>query len=122
MEANGPWRETLKRLLETPPAMGVEIVQAPIEHIIRETDVYVKSQIAVVCDPDALEQTARKNAELMATLRETNDKLERGELVEVVRCKDCKWYSVGSMMCYRPYCNGWMGINDFCSRGERRER
>ena len=46
-----------------------------------------------------------------------------GELVSVIRCKDCRhWYGDG-------YCNKWdngpghpeVWENDFCSMGERRE-
>lgn len=44
------------------------------------------------------------------------------DVVEVVRCKDCKWYVVHGLECHRPHCNGYMGMNDFCSYGERREK
>lgn len=53
-------------------------------------------------------------------------KIESGQLVEVVRCKDCIWYG------HEPCCpfarSGLIDIegklpyeDDFCSRGERRE-
>ena len=52
-------------------------------------------------------------------------KVESGELVEVVRCKDCKYWERGKD--YEPYCNHWGNMmsdtnaEDFCSYGERRE-
>ena len=81
------WRETLKRLTQTPPAMGIEVVQLPIESFVEEMvgryELYMRRQIAVHCDPDVLEQTTRKNAELMEMLAEVKKKLASGDLVEV---------------------------------------
>ena len=68
-ESKGNWRETLKRLIETPPVMGIEVIQIPIEDRIKELvgsyTAYLRQQIQVHCDPDVLEQTAQKNKELM---------------------------------------------------------
>ena len=51
---------------------------------------------------------------------------DRNNLVEVVRCKDCKWAEYGKD--YEPYCNHWKsGLyanikdDDFCSYGERKD-
>ena len=51
--------------------------------------------------------------------------LPDADVVEVVRCKDCKWAEYGKD--YEPYCNHWKsGLyanikdDDFCSYGERR--
>lgn len=50
---------------------------------------------------------------------------EKDETVEVVRCKDCKWWKLseyntcGIHICQRF--SGVRGEHDFCSRGERRE-
>ena len=46
------------------------------------------------------------------------------DAVEVVRCKDCKYWEKGKD--YEPYCNNWANMmtdtqaEDFCSYGERR--
>ena len=46
------------------------------------------------------------------------------DVVEVVRCKDCKWYEKGKS--YTPYCNNVKNLFeemepfDYCSYGERR--
>lgn len=46
------------------------------------------------------------------------------DAVEVVRCKDCKYWECGKD--YEPYCNHWGNMmsdtnaEDFCSYGERR--
>ena len=48
------------------------------------------------------------------------------DAVEVVRCKDCKYYEIGKD--YLPYCNHCDGgiadyprKDDFCSYGERKD-
>ena len=48
------------------------------------------------------------------------------DAVEVVRCKDCKWYkdfgtNYRLMDCSHEEGLEWANENDFCSRGERRE-
>ena len=106
------WRETLKRLVETPPIMGLEVKESATERMIKETvgsyQVYIRKQIAVHCDPDVLEQTARKNASLIAMLDEVNRKLESGELMEQ---KHGRW---------QPFNDGW--FNYFvCSECGRKE-
>lgn len=53
---------------------------------------------------------------------EVYERYNKGDLVEVVRCKDCRWRNV--LRCYhkRSSMNDLVGDNDFCSWGERRER
>ena len=52
--------------------------------------------------------------------------------VDIVRCKDCKWYREGNLLapnrfCYRLKDNNGNNVgynfseNDYCSRGERKE-
>ena len=41
--------------------------------------------------------------------------------IEVVRCKDCKYYVVQGLECRYPRHNGIIGMNGFCSYGERKE-
>ena len=46
------------------------------------------------------------------------------DVVEVVRCKECKYWECGKD--YEPYCNHWGNMmsetnaDDFCSYGERK--
>lgn len=42
-------------------------------------------------------------------------------VVPVVRCKDCKHYNVFRLECHNGHMNGVIGIDGFCSYGERRE-
>lgn len=58
------------------------------------------------------------------------DDMPTADVVEVVRCKDCKYYKeyIGNkgsaMMCFCPCCIGGQGKkseDDYCSYGERRE-
>ena len=50
------------------------------------------------------------------TIREWADLLINGDVVEVVRCKDCKYWNNGD--CYRLELSR---PDDFCSYGERKE-
>lgn len=43
------------------------------------------------------------------------------DIVEVVRCKDCKHYVVQRLECRYPRHNGIIGIDGFCSYGERKD-
>ena len=56
-------------------------------------------------------------------LKEYEDKLESGNIVEVVRCKDCVYYEPNSWLI--PRCKCFQGLteprdNCYCSHGERR--
>ena len=60
-------------------------------------------------------------------------KIESGQLVEVVRCRDCKYYRASAMLAPNKFCfrlkhpveDRPIGYNfapdDFCSYGERKE-
>ena len=38
----------------------------------------------------------------------------------VIRCQNCKYYNLQALACFRPNFNGWIGMNGFCSYGERK--
>ena len=79
------------------------------------------------------------NAPLMVVRKKTINKIPAADVVEIVRCKDCKhykdapWYAkpeIGTKICRSPNldydteCGDlwmWMNPDDFCSYGERRE-
>ena len=49
----------------------------------------------------------------------TVKQLPSADVVEVVRCNDCRWYHVGEEMCLRE---GFPADkDDFCSWGERKD-
>lgn len=56
-------------------------------------------------------------------IAEYDDKIERGGLVEVVRCKDCKYWQDNNAGYPHEYCkwntNETPDADDFCSCGER---
>lgn len=56
-------------------------------------------------------------------LSDLEDKIERGELVEVVRCKDCKYFKESEITnrCFCTYHDDDVEMfkNDYCSYGER---
>jgi hypothetical protein len=61
------------------------------------------------------------------------EKIPAADVVEVVRCKDCRWYQEGRLLAPNKFCfrlkhpkeDRKIGYNyapdDFCSYGERRE-
>lgn len=57
-------------------------------------------------------------------------KTPTSDVVPVVRCRDCKYYSVTHCpitghelsVCLQGVSQQWVGENHFCSYGERRER
>jgi hypothetical protein len=53
-------------------------------------------------------------------LRHEIDNAPTVDAVEVVRCKDCKHYNVFRLECHNGHMNGIIGIDGFCSYGERR--
>lgn len=114
------WRETLRRLIDTPPVMGIEVIQSPIEQYTKDLvgryEYYLRQQIQVHCDPDVLEQTARKNKELMEEIDKIYEALKSGELIEERRAYwkegDDGWFTYYTCSeCGRrelnrePYCN-----------------
>lgn len=44
------------------------------------------------------------------------------DLVEVVRCKDCRWYRLSYLECRHPHFNGIISHEGFCSYGEPKEK
>ena len=48
------------------------------------------------------------------------DEIPTVDAVEVVRCKDCKYYHLSRLECHNKYMNGIIGVDGFCSYGERR--
>ena len=66
------------------------------------------------------------NDELVRACEAIDDAPE-ADVVEVVRCKDCKHYREGELLGPTKFCYFWQigtGLNtaddDFCSKGERR--
>ena len=70
------------------------------------------------------------NGANLALVRRHIDAAPAVDAVEVVRCKDCKWYDADLEICvllsddgdtYDSGCDVEMKPDDFCSYGERRE-
>lgn len=47
--------------------------------------------------------------------------LPSADAVDVVRCKDCKWWRDTDHTCKEHSLVSPMGANEFCSRGERKD-
>lgn len=135
--------DKIKELLNTPTALGVEVAHS-ISDIARQfsekRDEYIY-ECLVKCkvDPDALKKTANKNKELMDTLADIYSRIESGELVEAVRCKDCEYWDRDNIERYTyssndstladfAECKFWSNCDtcykvrcdDYCSLAERR--
>ena len=66
----------INELLNTPPVLGVSIVQEVAQRVRQEQNTYVLEACTKVgVDPDALILTGQKNAELMEALREKQRQL-----------------------------------------------
>ena len=65
------------------------------------------------------------NYEVADMIEDCIDNAPTVDAVEVVRCKDCKWYENGKS--YDAYCNhptdgmNYSAEDDFCSYGERKD-
>ena len=46
---------------------------------------------------------------------------DRNELIEVVRCRDCKHYVLQACACRHENFNGIIHMNGYCSYGERKD-
>lgn len=135
--------DKIKELLNTPPALGVEIEQSVFniakEFTEKKEEYIYECLVKCKVDPDTLMKTAQKNQELMDTLADLNRRLERGELVEVLRCKDCEYWdkdniekhtysSNDSTLADFAECKFWSNCvtcykvryDDYCSLAERK--
>jgi hypothetical protein len=67
---------------------------------------------------------SRRNAETVKRIMEVDDSIPNAatvcDMVEVVRCKDCKHRNPYGWKCLRD--NLWHDMNDFCSYGERKDK
>ena len=43
------------------------------------------------------------------------------DAVPVIRCKNCKYYNLQALACTHDNFNGTIGMDGFCSYGERKE-
>lgn len=92
-------------------------------NIHKSTSVFVDS-IAEAIDIAIEALSAEPNCQKCA-IKQLWEETEKEDLVEVVRCKDCKWWNYGED-CVR-HTEDTMGYTisttayDFCSYGERRE-
>lgn len=71
--------------------------------------------------------TQRRLPEIIIKLAKLEDKIENGDLIEVVRCNDCKYCTQyeaanGLRLCKCDYVkfSGFL-LDDYCSYGERKD-
>ena len=59
----------------------------------------------------------------MTPEEESVGKWARKDLVKVVRCRECRWYSKEQGVCFHPHSNRLYVSEDFyCAEGKRREK
>lgn len=59
--------------------------------------------------------------EVKMNMEEIIDRLKKDDFVQVVRCKDCKWYYRGGATCMYWDGENNMRGDDYCSGAEREE-
>ena len=85
------------------------------------TTIYRQAAIDVL--EERLQANGYSNAALVSELNRIIGYLMRlpsADVVEVVRCKDCKWHNGEINQCNAQVCASMRG-EDFCSKGERKE-
>lgn len=87
-------------------------------------DDLISRQAAIEALDGEIEITGRTNAEAVkGYVRLVKDRLERlpSAQPEIIRCKDCVWNREKEWVdCYMSGMHG-RNINNFCSRGERKD-
>ena len=82
----------------------------------------LKEYIEEYCNPEGCTRITAED--VYKTALTTIECVPTADVVEVVRCKDCKHYEIGKS--YTPYCNNVMNLfeemkpTDFCSYGEKK--
>lgn len=75
-------------------------------------------------DADVMEQRVREamvnSPHMVPPLIKFIRSIQTSDVVEVLRCKDCKFFCLGKM-CYCGEFGGIVAEEDFCSRGERKD-
>lgn len=90
------------------------------------SDKYIRKQDAV--DAFGLSEKTRKyggdhsgyDTRMLYEIQDTIESLEPADVVQVVRCRDCKYWRSYWGRCYKHDEYG-MASDDFCSYGEKRE-
>ena len=75
---------------------------------------YCKNRAFCELHPD---RCKKEGCEIYHAIKAIEAEPKHEGVVEVVRCKDCKWID----LCKDPEVHEYKGENGFCSRGERRE-
>ena len=68
---------------------------------------------------DTCKNSDKKCSECWAisSIYDTHPLYTSKDLVEVVRCEDCKWYNLMRLECRHPHFNGIISQEGFCSYG-----
>lgn len=85
----------------------------------------IKEKIDEAPTADVVEVTDKSMESLIKGLEILGDTKDRADVVEVVRCKDCRWYEDQYRKIFENCVRGGRTIpmqpTDYCSYGERRE-
>ena len=91
------------------------------DYIKREDAVRAMAQYmmdtALIDNPEASDRIEQWEGNIAAPVMST---VKADDVVEVVRCKDCKYWQELLPVCERIHRAGW-GVNDYCSYGEMAE-
>lgn len=88
---------------------------------------YITKESALSCFNDWIDRYGHEHSADEITEYQRIEDLPVADVVEVVRCKDCKYYTEGKLLGPTKFCYFYQigtGLNtaddDFCSKGERR--
>ena len=91
------------------------------DHAIKEAKELIGNEIVDYENLDI--EGSEKTLELYRIIFSILSKLERGEIAQVVRCKDCTHINDQQYHSDRCALHGWLvNEDDFCSYGERKEQ
>ena len=89
---------------------------------------YITKESALSCFHDWIDRYGHEHSADEMTEYQRIEDLLPADVVEVVRCKDCKYYKEGKLLGPTKFCYYYQigtGLNtaddDFCSKGDMRE-
>lgn len=103
--------------------------KSPVELFMRDIKLQMDEKLEEACYTAVMEYFPNVDREeLLKALKYDRDQYEKGyadgardAAVPIVRCKHCKHYNLYRLECHNGHMNGYIGIDGFCSYGERKD-
>lgn len=107
------------------------MVKYEIKDVVCDYGLYEDGELKLILDSNYNAQLIKRILEIDQSVP---NRVIHADVVEVVRCKDCKWYQESEILAPNKFCfrlkhpveDRQIGYNfspdDFCSYGERKEK